>query len=621
MFDFVHKNKRVIQVFLALIAITFMTWGIESYTTMRGGSDTVAKVNGLTISQREFDEEVRRQQDQLRRMFGRSFDPSVLDTPESRKALLDGMISQRLVSWTAFKSNLVVTDDMLVDTLHSIPAFQNGGKFDKAQYEMALKAQNPPMSPAQFESRMRNDLSLQQLAGAVGGTGIASRTVAERLAGLEAQKREVSEARIPAQQFLAQAKVDDAKLKAYYDANQSEFVTPERVRAEYVLLSADALAKLEPATEAEIKAAYDARAAQLKVDEQRRASHILVKTKDEADKLIAELKKSPNLFAELAKKHSQDAGSADKGGDLGWFGPGMMVKPFEEAVFAMKKEGELAAVQSEFGFHVIRLAGVQAGKSRSLDEVRKELADELSRQKGQRRFAESAEMFSNMVYEQPDSLKPAAERFKLPVRTTPWIAKTAAQELGPLDHPKLLAALFSGDSIKNKRNTDAIEVAPATLVAARVAEHQPAAQRSFDEVKGEIAEKLRSQQAAELAEKDGAAKLEELKKGADAGIKWSAPKSVSRRDAQGLPPEILRLVVSADVSKLPAYVGTQVPGTGYVLLRISKVIDADPKAQAQENSQRIGQVYGSAQYQAYLASLRQQADIEVRKENLEKKAQ
>jgi peptidyl-prolyl cis-trans isomerase D len=620
MFGFVEKHKKVIQIFLGLIAITFMTWGIESYTRQKGGADAVATVNGLTISQREFDEELRRQQDQLRRMFGRNFDPAILDTPDSRRTLLESMISQRLIASEAGKANLAVSDEMLADLIHSVPAFQSEGKFSKAQYELALRSQNPPMSPAQFESRLRYDLSLQQLGRAVADTAIAPRAVSDRLGALEAQKREVSEVRIPAQQFMAQVKLDDAQLKAYYDAHAEEFRTPERVRAEYALLSADVLARLEPATDEEIKAAYDARAAQFKAKEQRRASHILVKTREEAEKILAEVKKTPARFAELAKKNSTDTGSAEKGGDLGWFSSGMMVKPFEDAVFGMKKEGEIAGpVQSEFGFHVIRLTGIQAGKARSLEEAKKELADEISRQKGARKFAESAEMFGNLAYEQPDSLKPAADRFKLQIRTTSWITKSANQELGPLDNPKLLAALFSPDSIKNKRNTDAIEVAPGTLVAARVVEHQPAAQRGFDEVKAEIADKLRKQQAAELAQKDGAAKLEQLRKGADLGLKWGAPRVVSRRDAQGMPSDLLRPVVAADVSKLPAYVGTPMADAGYLLLRISKVIEAEPKERGADVEARAGQLFGASQYDAYLDSLRSRADIQIKKENLEKK--
>src|SRR6266478_5974102 len=437
MFDLVTKYKRVIQIFLGLIALTFATWGIESYTRFRGAGDAVASVNGMKISQREFTEELQRQHDQIRKMFGRAIDPAALDTPESRRTLLDSLIAQRLVASAAFKGNLTVTDETLSDTIHSIPAFQDGGRFSKSSYELVLRSQNPPISP---------------------------RAVAERLSALESQKREVADARILTQQFLSEAKIDEAKLKAYYDANQADFRTPDRVRAEYVVLSAELLARQEPVTETELKSAYEGRASQYRVDEQRRASHILVKSREEADKLLADLKKSPGGFAELAKKHSQDPGSAAKGGDLGWFGRGMMVKPFDEAVFKLQ-QNDLQIVQSEFGYHVVRLTGIQSGKARPLEEVRKELSGELARQKGARKFAEAAENFSNLVYEQPDSLQPAAERFKLPVQSTGWIAKSASQELGALDNPKLLAALFSQDSIKNKRNTDAAEVGPSTLVA------------------------------------------------------------------------------------------------------------------------------------------------------------
>src|SRR3989449_4966382 len=445
-------------------------------------------------------------------MFGRAIDPPALDQPESRRTLLDSLIAQRLVASAALRGSLTVTDETLRDTIRSIPAFQDGGQFSKSSYELVLRSQNPPMSPAQFESRLRYDLSLKQLARAVGDSAIAPRAVAQRLSALESQKREVADARILTQEFLSEARIDEAKLKAHYDANQPDFRLPERVRAEYVVLSAELLARQEPVTEAELKSAYEARAAQYRVDEQRRASHILVKSREEADKLLAELKESPGRFAELAKKQSQDPGSAAKGGALGWFGRGRMVKPFAGAGFKLK-QNEQEIVQSEFGYHVVRLTGIQPGKSRPLEGVREELSGELARQKGAKKFAEAAEDFSNLIYEQPDSLNPAAERFKLPVQSTGWIAKSASQELGALDNPKLLAALFSQDSIKNKRNTDAIGVGPSTLVAARVVAYQPAAQRSVDQVKGEITDLLRRREAAALAEKDGAAKLEQPRRG------------------------------------------------------------------------------------------------------------
>jgi peptidyl-prolyl cis-trans isomerase D len=618
MFDLVQKYKRFIQVFLGLIALTFATWGIESYTRYQGGRDTLAVVNGIEISQREFADELRRQQDQLRQMLGPTVDVAAFDTPQARTLLLEGLISQRLVSSAAAKAHLTVGDEELREVIASVPAFQEGGQFSKTAYENMLRSQNPPLSPAQYEARLRHDLALQQLTRAVGAAAIPSRTVTQRLSALEAQRREVSEARIDAQQFLPQVKLDDAKLKEYYDANPAEFRRPERVRAEYVTLSADQLARQEQVSEADLKAAYQERLSKLTEAEQRRASHILVKTKDEADQVALELKKNPARFAELAKKQSQDPGSAEKGGDLGWFGRGMMVKPFEEAVFAMNQGDTSGAVQSDFGFHVIRVTGVRAAKARPLEEVRAEIEAELKRARAGRRFNEAADAFGNLVYEQSDSLKPAAERFKLQVQTTGWIAKTSNQELGALDNPKLIAALFSPDSLQNKRNTDAIEVAPATLVAARVIEHQPAAQRGFDEVKKELAEMLRQREALTLAQKDGMAKMEQLRKGAVAGLNWGAPRSVSRRDPRGLAPNLLRQVASADVSKLPAYVGVPTDA-GYVLLRISKVTEASEAERSPEAEQRVSSVLGAAQFQAYVASLRARADVEIKAAKLEEK--
>ena len=616
MFDLVTKNKRVIQVFLALIAITFATWGIESYTQFRSSRDTVASVDGMEISRREFAEELRRQQDQMRRMFGGAIDPALLDTPESRVAVLEGLISQRLLAREAARGHMIMSREAVIDAITSAPEFQEDGKFSTAKYSAYLSSRG--ISDQGNVAELQSQIPLARVAGAISETAIAPRSVAARLAALEAQKREIAEVRISEKQFLPQVKIDEAQVKAHYDANQADYRTPERVRAEYVVLSAEALSRQDPPTEAEIKASYDSRANQFRVEEQRRASHILVKTKDEAEKILQEAKKAPARFAELAKKHSQDPGSAEKGGDLGWFGRGMMVKPFEEAAFKLG-QNEMQVVESEFGYHVIRLTGVQPGKTRPYEEVKKELTDELARVKGQRRFAEAAETFSNLVYEQSDSLKPAAERFKLPVQQTGWISKSARQELGALDNPKLLAALFTSDAIKNRRNTDAIEVAPSTLVAARITDHQPAAQRSFEEMKGEIAEQLRRREASALARKEGTAKLEQLRKGQDAGLKWSAPRVVSRREAQGLSGNMLRQVMSADTAKLPVYIGVPLPDAGYALIRISKVIDEPVKEGDPQVSARAAQLFGGAQYEAYIASLRAQADVEINQKNLEAK--
>src|SRR5437868_2684076 len=289
MFDFVQRHRRLLQVFLGLIALTFATWGIESYTRFAGGRDTVASVNGSDITQREFEVQVAAQQEQIRRMFAGRMDPATFDTPEGRRAVLDQMINERVIATETVKRNLQIDDKRLTELLMSVPDFQENGRFSVEAFDRVARSQNPPLSSRQFAERLRQMFAFQQLVGAVGDTTIVAHTVADRLAAIEAQQREISEARIAVRQYLDKVKIDEAKAKEYYDANPVEFRTPERVRAEYLVLSAENLAKQETASEDEIKKAYEARAAAFNVEEQRRASHILVKTKEEADEVVAEV--------------------------------------------------------------------------------------------------------------------------------------------------------------------------------------------------------------------------------------------------------------------------------------------------------------------------------------------
>lgn len=630
MFDFVTKNKRLIQVILGLMIVPFAFFGLDSYTRSMGNADDVANVDGQNVTVREFNEELRQQMDRIRGILGRGADLTTFDTPEARTGLLDNLIDRRVLATAAVKSRLVISDEQLRELISTMQPFQVDGKFSKPTYEALLQAQN--LSPAAFESRLRFDLAMSQLNRAIAGSVIQSIAVTSRLAALEGQQREVQEFVIPAQSFLGQLKIDEAAAKAFYEANQGEFRTPEMVKADYLVLSAEQLGALDPVSEEEVKAAYAARSSQYRQEEQRNVSHILIAAaadakpaekeaaKKKAEGLLADLRKSPDKFAALAKQNSQDPGSADKGGDLGMVAAGTMVKPFEEAAFKLK-EGEISPiVETEFGYHIVRVTGVQAAKIKALEEVRAELVKDLGKQKGTRKFAEAAEAFSNLVYEQSDSLKPAAERFKLQVQKTDWIAKVASPAAGVLANPRMLGALFSPDSIQSKRNTDAIEVAPGVLASARVAEHRPAAQLKYEEVKDVIDKRLRLQEASKLARRDGEAKLAELRAGKDPGISWSAPHPVSRTKSEGLSPEALRQVLSADALKLPAFAGLGVE-QGYVLYRVGKVIETAAKDEkdAKASTARVESQAGADQFAAYTASLRSRAKIEVNKANLDKK--
>lgn len=632
MFDFVSKNKRLLQLVLGLMMVPFAFFGLDSYTRSMGGADDVASVDGQSVTVREFNEDLRQQLDRIRGILGRGADVSSFDTPDARAGLLDSLVDRRVLATAAVKSRLTVSDEQLREMIANMPPFQVDGKFSKASYEALLQAQN--LTPAGFESKLRYDLALSQLNRALAGSPIQARSVSERLVALGEQQREVQESLIAADAFMASVKVEEPAMKAYFDANQNEFRTPELVKAEYLVLSAEQLGATDPVTEDELKAAYASRASQYRQEEQRRVAHILIPAaadaksaekeaaKKKAESLLAELRKAPAKFAELAKANSQDPGSAEKGGDLGVVAPGMMVKPFEEAAFKLKDGETSGVVETEFGYHIISVTGIQAAKVKGLDEVRAELSKELGKQKGTRKFAEAAEAFSNLVYEQSDSLKPAAERFKLQVQRTDWIPKAASPAAGVLGNPKLLGALFSPDSLQSKRNTDAVEVAPNVLVSARVVEHRAAAQLKFDEVKAAIEKRLRQQEAAKLARKDGTDKLAELNAGRDPGIKWSAAHPVSRTKTEGLPPEALRKVLSADASKLPAYAGFGGDG-GYVIYRVGKVIDAPVRDEkdAKAALARIESQVGGEQFAAYVSSLRAKAKVEVNKANLEKKQQ
>jgi peptidyl-prolyl cis-trans isomerase D len=619
MFDFVFRHKRIIQVVLGLTFIPFAFFGLESYTRSIRGADDVATVEGSGISQREFGEELRERLERLRAVVGRDFDPAALDTPEARLAVLDSMIAQRLVTEEVVKSRLLPSKEVVIAQIVTAPDFQENGKFSPERYAAYLRSRG--ISDEANVAMLRVQLPAARLLETVSGSAIQARTVAERLLALHGERREVSEALFATTRYLAQVQPAEAQIRAYYEANPAEFRSPERIRAEYAVLSSEELGRAEPVTDAELKAAYEARASQYAVEERRRASHILVKTKEEAERLVAEARRAPERFAELAKKHSQDAGSAEKGGDLGFVGRGDVVKPFAEAAFGMK-EGEISGpVQTEFGFHVIRITAIQAGKARPFEEVRTELAAELAKEKGKKKYAEAADGFNNLVYEQSDSLKPAAERYGLKVQTSGWITRAPSPEHGPLGHPKLLAALFSSDAIQQRRNTDAIEVARGVLVAARVAEHQPAAQRKLEEVKAEVVQKLSRLEATKLARKEGAARLEQLAKGGEPGIQWGPARMVSRRDPQGIPPDVLRRIMAADVSRLPAHLGVELDERGYVLIRITKVMPAEARAETERAAElaQLAQQAGGEQLQAYVAGLRARASVEIHKANLEKK--
>ena len=625
MFDAVRNNKKIVQIFLALITLPFAFFGVDSYVRNSGTGDAVAKIGDVKISQQQFQQALREQQERLRAQMGQ-IDPKVLDTPEARKAILDDLVDQQLLMLEASKKGLFTSDGAIRGTISGIDAFKVDGKFSQERYEATLRGQG--MTPAGFEARLRQDLTLQLLATAVSQSGIMARAVSDRILAMQTEKRDIQEFRLPLDAYLDKVKLVEGAAKKFYDDNSKQFEVPEQAKVEFVVLSQDTIGASLAVSDAEIKAWFDGHKDRFQQAEERRASHILIasekigkdKAKTKAEEVLKELRKNPSAFADFAKKNSDDPGSAAKGGDLGFFGRGMMVKPFEEAVFRLN-EGEISdMVESDFGFHIIKVTGIHAAKEKNLDDVRGEIEAELKKAAGSRKFAEAAEGFSNIVYEQADSLKPAADKFGLAVKQSEWLGRQANPANGPLANEKLLAAVFSEDSVKNRRNTEAVEIAPNTLVAARIVDYKPATLQPFGSVKGSIETLLRRQEALALARKDGEARLDVLRKGNDS-LNWGSVKSVSRLDSRQIPQPAAPTVFKMDGSTLPAYAGVDLPGAGYSLFKLVGVNAGDglDDARKQVLLRQLNTLEAQEEVQSYLAALRSRYKVEINKAVLEAK--
>ena len=632
MFDAVRNNKRIVQLFLAMITLPFAFWGVESYVRNASGGDEVATVGSSKVTPQEFQRAVREQEERMRANLGPNFNPAMFDDPEIRRAVLDQLANERVLSLHARKAGLAVSDALLGQIIQTIPQFQDGGRFSRELYDafVASKGQSQP----EFESRLRQDLALRQLMGPVRDASIVAKNSADRWVAVLQESRDISETKIKPEQLAAQVKLADDAAKNFYETQRKRFETPERVRVEYLLYSQDDLAKEVTVSEEEVKKLYQSRSDRFKQGEERRASHILIKAAKEApaaevkaaqakaEEILAQLQKTPGDFAKLAKQYSEDSGSAQKGGDLDWFGRGLMVKPFEEAVFALKENAMSGMVRSDFGFHIIKLTGIKAEKVKPLEEVRAQIVAELKQQVAAKKYAEGAEAFSNSVYEQADSLKPAAEKFKLAVHTSAWIVK-GAPAAPPFNNPKLVAAIFADDAIKNKRNTEAVEVAPKVLVAAHLLERQAPELRSLESVRKEIEEQLKREEATRMAAVQGEAMLARLTKGEAVDLPWGPVHAVTRLGAPGVAPDALRAVFKADVAKLPAYAGLPAPDGGYSIYRIVKVqpfvagATEDPRGQMLR--QQYARVLAEEDLDAWMKALRLRYPVEINQKALETK--
>lgn len=627
MFDTVRNNSKIMMGLLFLLVIpSFVMFGIEGYSRYTDKAAAVARVDGNKITQQEWDDAHKREVDRIRAQMP-NVDPKLLDSQSARLATLEQMVNERLLMAAAQKQLLVTSDARLARELQQSPAIAGlrgpDGKLDMERYRQLAASQG--LTPEGFEARVRQDLSSRQVLAPLQASGLSLAKTTDAALQAYLQRREVQVGKFVAKDFAGKVQVSEADLEAYYKAHAERFRSVESADVEYVVLDIQSLQSGISLPEQDVKTYYEQNLQRLAGQEQRRASHILInaakdapaaerdKARAQAQELLAQVRKAPKTFAEVARKHSQDTGSASKGGDLDFFARGAMVKPFEDAVFGMK-DGDISdVVESEFGFHIIQLTGIKAPKAPSFEAMRPQLEADLRKQQAQRKFAELADTFSNSVYEQSDALQPVADKLKLTLKKAQGVTRTPAGGMpAELNNPKLLQALFSDDAVSKRRNTEAVETGANTLVSARIAKHYPSVVRPLAEVQAEVRKQFVQTKSLELARAEGQAKLAAWKAQPDAAS-LDKPLVVSRDQLQGQAQALVDAALRADPAKLPALVGVELGAEGYAVVRVNKIVarEAQSEDQARQTRQQFAQMRSQAEVQAYMAALRKELKVEI----------
>ncbi|TSE28427.1 Peptidyl-prolyl cis-trans isomerase D [Tepidimonas thermarum] len=630
MFDVFRNNMKVLMALLMLLIIpSFVFFGIEGYTRFRDPSEPVARVAGERITRTEWDAAHRREVERLAASMP-GVDRALLESDASRRATLERMVTERVLARAAQDMRLVATDRRLAAELLRDPTIAGlrkaDGSLDVQRYQDLLRAQG--LTPEAFEAGVRADLARRAVTQAVADSAFVGQAVTELATQAFFERREVALAAFRPADYLARVQVTDDEVKAYYEAHADDFRTPEQAAIEYLVLDLDALAAHLKPSEDELRAYYQQNVADTARAEQRRAAHILLqvapdapadqkaRVRAQAEQILAEVRRDPARFAELARQHSQDPGSAARGGDLDWFGRGAMVKPFEDAVFALQKGQISDIVESEFGLHIIQLLDVRRPPAEPFEQARPRIEAELRRQLAQRRFAEEAERFGNLVYEQADSLEPAAQALGLTVRraTLERTGPVGADADALLREPAVLRAVFNEEALGQKRNSAAIELGGNRLVSVRVTEHRPAQRRPLDAVAPDVRQRL-------LQEKARAAALQAAR---DAQAQWTAqapaanalraPVLVSRQETHGVPPAAVRAAMSARLDgDAPAWVLVDLGAEGAAVLRVRRgpARETPDPVRVRNEREELARLWGEGEAQAYLAALRQRYKAEV----------
>ncbi|WP_180698841.1 SurA N-terminal domain-containing protein [Pseudomonas crudilactis] len=605
--------KTIIGVIVALMALT----GFDAIFQATTHKNEAAKVNGEEISQNELSQAVDMQRRQLMQQLGKDFDASLLDEKMLRESALKGLIDRKLLLQGAEQAKFAFSEGALDQVILQTPEFQVDGKFSSERFDQVIRQLG--YSRMQFRQMLAQEMLIGQLRAGVAGSGFVTDAEVLAFARLEKQTRDFATLNVKADP--AAVKLTDDEVKAYYDEHAKEFMTPDQVIIDYVELKKSSFFDQVAVKDEDLQAAYQKEIANL--SEQRRAAHILIEVNDKTteaqakakiDEVQARLAKGEK-FEALAKEFSQDPGSANNGGDLGYAGPGVYDPAFEKALYSLSKDQVSEPIRTDFGYHLIKLLGVEAPEVPTLASLKDKLTRELKAAQVEQRFVEATKQLEDSAFEASDLAQPAAD-LKLTVHTSKPFGREGGE--GVAANRAVVTAAFSTEVIDEGANSTAIELDPETVIVLRSKEHLKPAQLPLESVNAAIRTQLTKEHASAAAKTKAERLIADLRDGkapldkAVDGQNWKATEAATRGQ-EGVDPAVLqalfRMPKPAAKDK-PTFTSVTLADGSLMIVRLNGVNEAA----APTDEEKV-------QYRRFLASREGQQDFAAYRKQLEAQAE
>ena len=619
---------------VAVLIVPFAFWGINYYFT--GGTEpSVAKVNNADIKYNQFQRTYANYRQQMQAMLGnRVMGPA--DEELLKQQALDMLIDSELLNQVTRKIKLAASDDQVRETIKNIDVFKGEEGFSKEFYQRTVSMLGMP--PAAYEQQMRLDMMSEQLQSAVVESEFVSRQAAEYAARLANQERNVTYAIIPAEKFIESIEVSDEQIEKFYKENTKLYIKPEQVRIAYIFLSLDKLAEDVHIDEEDLRTYYEANKAKYDTDEQRQVTQILLKAEDisteeikeatraEANKILERIR-SGQSYADIARDYTANKDFDFTISEYGFLGRGILEPEVDEVVYSMQKDEISDVVQSKFGFHILALRDIKGGVMNTFENSHADVENDYRKEQAERQFFDLADQLATTAYEHPDTLEITAAETELSIAESELFSPTGGVE-GLTSNPKVIAASFSEDVLKDGHNSEVLELSETELAVLRVVEHVPSSRRPLEDVRDEIIHDIKFTTASGQAYELGQEVIADLEAGKefatiseDRQIEWQEVTALKRADVS-VNRAVLRTAfrLGRPQEEKPLLGGISL-GTGdYAVIAVIAVNIPEPAtikdAEIENTQKQLQALQSAASWKQFYEEIRSAAKIRVFKDRI-----